>query len=155
MHEYGLDGSYSESWKSVSDGEGRFLVIRTERAGRLARILLIAGDHFLYVRNRAHDLPQSDSLDTYIAASHATRAQIIGYLDCEFSEGRVRNGSTPWEIQHSTLPWREGHRLDFVDEISPSRGAHEVVPRRPGAERWSVPINTLAPKELAVLFSEQ
>src|SRR3989442_4303319 len=78
-------------------------------------------------------------------------AQIIGYLDCEFSEGRVRNGSIPWEIQHSTLPWREGHRLEFVDEISQSRGAHGVGPRRPGAERWTVPINTLAPGELTAL----
>ena len=148
MHENGLDGSYTESWRSISDGEERFLVIRTERAGRPARILLAAGDHFLYVRNRPNDLPEADSLDVLIAASRASRAQIIRYLDCEFSAGRVRNGSIPWEIQHSTLPWREGHHLDFVDEISLSGGADGVGPRRPGAERWTVPIDTLAPGEL-------
>jgi hypothetical protein len=155
MHEHGLDGSYIESWRSISDGEGRFLVVRTERAGRPARILLVAGDHFLFVRNRPNDLPQADSLDALIAANRASRAQIIGYLDCEFSEGRVRNGSISWEIQHSTLPWREGHRLEFVDEISLSRGALGLGPRRPRAERWTVPVNTLAPGELTVLFNEK
>jgi hypothetical protein len=155
MHEHGLDGSYIESWKSVSDGAGRFLVIRTERAGRLARILLVADDFFLYVRNRATDLPQASSLDALIAASHASRTQIVSYLDCEFSEGRVRKGSIPWEIQRSTLPWREGHRLDFVDEISPSAEAPGIGPRRPGAERWTVPVNTLAPGEFTVLFREK
>ena len=69
------------SGSPLATGEGRFLVIRTERAGRPARILLMAGDHFLFVRNRPKDLPEADSLDALIAASRAFRAQIIGYLD--------------------------------------------------------------------------
>ena len=113
----------------------------------------MAGDHFFYARNRPRALPEADSLDALIAASRASRAQIIGYLDCEFSAGRVRNGSIPWEIQHSTLPWREGHRLDFVDDIDPFCRADGVGPRRPGAERWTVPINTLARGELTALAS--
>jgi hypothetical protein len=155
IQEHGLDGSYVESWKSLSNGAGKFLVIRTERSGRPERMLTVAGDYFLYVRNRTHDLPKADSLDALIQASGASRAQIVEYLDCEFSEGRVRGGSIPWEVQSSTLPWREGHRLDFVDEVSLTHGTYGVGPRRPGAERWTVPIDTLAPGELAVLFSQE
>ncbi len=36
MHEHGLDGSYTE-WKSLSDGEGRFLVIRVNGGRKLHR----------------------------------------------------------------------------------------------------------------------
>jgi len=55
LYEHALDSSYVESWQSVSNGDGRFLVLRIERAGRLDRTLFVAGDHFLYVRNRAKD----------------------------------------------------------------------------------------------------
>jgi hypothetical protein len=130
MLEHALDSSYIESWRSLDDGAGKFLVLRLERAGRLERALLIAGDHFLYVRNREHDLPAAASLDSLILSTKATRALVIAYLDCEFSAGRVRGGSVPWEIQHSTLPWREGRHLEAVDSFTVSRGA--VKPRTGG-----------------------
>ena len=113
MYEHGLDGSYIESWKFLTDGQGRFLVVRVEHSGRLLQTLVVVGDQFVYVRNRARDLPLSPSFDALFKATNATREQIIEYLDCEFSAGRVRGGSVPWEIEQSTLPWREGRRLDF------------------------------------------
>jgi hypothetical protein len=152
MHEHALDGSYVESWQLLTNGRGQFLVVRTERSGRPQRVLLVVDDYFLFVRNRAHDLPVAESLSALIDATTASRAQVIEYLDCEFSAGRVRKGSMPWEIQHSTLPWREGHRLDLVDEIARFLSANGLAPRTQGEERWIIPVNTFAPPELAALF---
>jgi len=155
MHEHGLDGSYVESWRSLTDGKGRFLVIRVEHAGRLLRTLVVIGNQFVYVRNRAKDLPISPSFDALIEATNASRDQIAEYLDCEFSVGRVGGGSVPWEIEQSTLPWREGRRLDFVEQISMSGNGATMVPREPGEDQWSVPVNTLSLSEIKVLFGGQ
>ena len=139
----------------VARGDGRFLVVRVENGARLDRTLIVVGDHFLYVRNRAKDLPVAPSLDSLIATTRATRAQIIAYLDCEFSTGRVRGGSAPWVIERSTLPWREGRHLDFADGIAVSARVDSLVPRVPrpaSSGRWSVPVNTLGRAELLALF---
>jgi hypothetical protein len=71
MQEHGLDGSYTEAWRSVTDGQGRYLVIRTLRFGRLFRALVVVGDQFVYARNRAKDLPRADSFDALIESTPA------------------------------------------------------------------------------------
>ena len=152
MYEHALDDSYIESWRRVTGGEGRFLVMRIERAGRLERILLVVGDHFLYVRNRGKDLPVAESLEALIESRRASRPQIIEYLDCEFSVGRVRGGAVPWEIQRSTLPWQDGRHLELVDRITVTDGSTGLVPKIATAERWTVPVNTFASGELIALF---
>jgi len=152
MHEHGLDGSYIESWRSLTDGQGRFLVIRVQHSGRLLRTLVVVGNQFVYVRNRAKDLPMAPSLDALIEATSATRDQIVQYLDCEFSVGRVRGGSVPWEIGQSTLPWREGHRLEFVEQMTIDDGRPGLVPREVSQDQWTVPVNTLSSHEIRVLF---
>ena len=152
MREQALDRSYTELWWSLTSGDDRFLAVRVERAGRLDRILLIAGDYFFYGRNRAKDLPAAASLDALIATTHATRTEIIAYLDCELSVGRIRGGSTPWEIQYSTLPWREARRLDFVDRIRAGGSTGGLSPLAEAGETWTVPVNTLGADDLAVLF---
>jgi len=152
MHEHGLDGSYVESWKSMTGGNEHFLVIRVEHAGRLLRTLVVVGNQFVYVRNRASDLPAAASFDALIDSTKASRAQIEKYLDCEFSVGRVRGGSVPWEIEQSTLPWREGRHLPFVDEIAPVEGGVALAPRAVGDDEWTVPVNTLIAREIGELF---
>jgi hypothetical protein len=152
MFEHALDGSYTEHWWSLGSGDGRFLAVRVERGGRLDRILLVVGDQFFYGRNRAKDLPAAESFDSLIAATHASRAQIIQYLDCELSVGRIRGGTVPWEIQYSTLPWREGRHLDFIDRIGARGGIAGLASRADAGETWTVPINTLDEDELRLLF---
>ena len=155
MHETGLDGSYTEAWKSVTDGDQRFLVIQTERDGRPQRLLLVAGDYFVFARNRTRDLPRAASLASLIASTRPSRAQIVQYLDCELSFGRVRGGAIAWEILRSTLPWREAQRLEFVDELKVVAEGNRVLPRTAGAELWRIPINTLSDSELLELFTER
>jgi hypothetical protein len=152
MREHGLDGSYIEAWRSLRDGKGRFLVVRVEHSGRLSRALVVVGNQFIYVRNRAKDLPSAASLEALIEATHPSREQMVAYLDCEFSTGRVRGGRVPWEIEQSTLPWREGHHLEFVEQISTSAGGSTLVPREAGDDVWTVPVNTLSSSEVKALF---
>jgi hypothetical protein len=152
MHEHGLDGSYIESWKSTTGGNGHFLVIRVERAGRLLRTLVVVGNQFVYVRNRAKDLPAAASFEALIDSTKASRAQIEEYLDCEFSVGRVRGGSVPWEIEQSTLPWREGRHLDLVEEITVGEGGAGITPRAVGDDQWTVPVNTLSARAIEEMF---
>ena len=151
MHEVGLDGSYIESWRHLPGARGPFLVIREEHAGRLSRILVVVGNRFLYVRNREKDLPVATSLEALIAATKASREEIVAFLNCEFSTGRVRGGAVSWEILQSTLPWRETHHLDFVDEITTNAGS--PAPRVVGANQWSVPVNTFSEGEIQALFA--
>jgi len=150
MHENGLDGSYTESWRSVTRGKGRFLVIRVQHGARLLRTLVVVGNEFLFVRNRPKDLPMAASFDALIDGTNASRDRIVEYLDCEFSVGRVRGGSVPWVIDQSTLPWREGHHLDFVEQMSiTDRG---LIPREVDGDRWTMPVNTLSLLEIEGLF---
>ncbi|MEP7088193.1 MAG: hypothetical protein ABI884_12885 [Gemmatimonadota bacterium] len=151
MYEHATDSSYTESWRSLSDGGRSFLVIRVEHLSRLDRTLLVAGDHFLYVRNRRTDLPAAESFDSLIASAHGERATIIEYLDCEFSAGRVRSGTVPWEIERSTLPWREGKHLGFVDSVMID-DAGSIVDRASSHDQWSVPVNTLTLAARIALF---
>jgi hypothetical protein len=153
MHEIGLDGSYTESWRRLSSAKGKYLVIRMEHSGRLLGTLVVVGNRFVYVRNRVKDLPIAPSLEALIETTKATREEIVDYLDCEFSVGRVRGGSVPWEIQQSTLPWREGHHLDFVEELSVRDGGAALVPRAVGDDQWSVPVNTMNSRDIKALFA--
>jgi hypothetical protein len=153
--ERGLDGSYTEHWWPLGSGDGRFLVVRvTKRAGnaqRLERVLLVAGDQFAYARNRPQDLPPSSSLSELIAASHAPRAKVLEYLDCELSEGRVRGGQRPWEIEFSTLPWRSGAHLELPDLIEVEKTGRLSAHGAP-EETWSFPLNTFSSDDLRTLF---
>ena len=153
--EESLDGTFDELWQSVPGGDGNCLGLKITRAGRVERMLIVVGDHFVYARNRMRDLPDAPSLTELVATTHATRAQIIEMLDCELSYGLVRSGRVAWEVRLSTLPWREGRVLEFASEvvIDPT-----VIPR-PRAPRigeaWTVPVNTMTQEDLTAMFGEK
>jgi hypothetical protein len=153
MREHALDSSYVESWRSLSAGERRFLALREQHDGRVRRVLLVAGDRFLYLRNRAHDLEAAESIASLVSATRASRAQIIEYLDCEFSYGRARGGATPWTIERSTIPWREGKHLELADELVATGSGSGVARRIGNGDTLLVEANTLTKDELAALFS--
>jgi hypothetical protein len=151
MLEHGLDGSFVEHWWNLASGDGKFFTVRVMRGGRLDRMLVVTGDHFLYARNRASDLPAARSL-TDLAAT-ASREQLLAYLDCELSHGTVRGGSVPWQIERSTLPWREGAHLELVDSLTVDAAGALTAPAAAAAgETWTIPLSTLAPDDLRVLF---
>jgi hypothetical protein len=175
MFEHGLDGSYVESWSAVDPmgedphpagkavptprdsalpiarGDGRFFAVRVAREGRVDQLLAVAGGHFVYARARPSALPAGRSIADVIVQAHATREMIAAYLDCEISSGTVAG----WRIERSTLPWREGERLAFADQIvlDPS---DQPAPRAAAAgETWSFPVGTLGAAELRTMFASR
>jgi hypothetical protein len=156
MFEHALDDSYIESWSALdrgsggtNGGSGGFLAVRIERAGRVDQLLAVAGDHFVYARARPVSLPPGDSLTELIARTHPPREALIAYLDCEISYGTTRG----WQVERSTLPWRQGQRLALADRIAIDAAGHPA-PRTPGdGEAWSFPVVDLAPGALRALFA--
>jgi hypothetical protein len=147
MFEHALDDSYVESWSKLGV-DGGLLAGRVERGGRVEQLLAVAGEHFIYARARAAPLPAADSLSDAITRTHATRDQIIEYLDCEISYGTT--GS--WRIEHSTLPWQEGKRLAFADQIVIDASGRPAARAPAGDQTWSFPVNTFAAATLRQLF---
>jgi hypothetical protein len=72
---------------------------------------VVSGDYFIFVRDRAVELPQGVSLEAILSEATLSRQQCIDLLDFEISFGRVASGKSPWEILLSTLPYREGQAL--------------------------------------------
>lgn len=149
MFEHALDDSYVESWSALGRAGGTFFAVKVVRGDRVDQLLAVAGEHFVYARARAAALPAADSIRDAIARTHATREAIVAYLDCEISYGTTRG----WQIERSTLPWREGIRLAFADRIAIDGNGQPVARAFAAGEAWSFPVNTLAAAELRVLFS--
>jgi hypothetical protein len=149
--ETGVANNYSEIWEKLPDSAGpvytfQFLdensVCKTvkPRSG----ILVVSGDFFIFARNRAITLPQSSSLETLLNGGNFTQSQLIELLDFEISFGRVARGIIPWEIQLSTLPFREGKSLITAEtwaEITQSKGEYiqqRISPDGTLVRRWSL-----------------
>ncbi len=157
MREHAPDESYVESWWRLTSGDGRFLGLKITRndgkSERVDRMLSLAGDHFVFARNRPKALPPAKSLEELVEKSHATRSEMIQMLDCEFSFGVVRGGKVPWEITLSTMPWNQGKRLEFAGQLVFDTATGKVKPKQiaPG-EQWILAVNTLNADDLKTLF---
>lgn len=114
--EEGVDQVYREEWQKVDDGSGDYtaLVLAEGEPPHQASVwqasLVIAGDYFIYSQNRPFALPALPALIDCLTQPAASHKQ-SDYLSCEISFGLCRSGQVPWEIQRSTLPWREGSAL--------------------------------------------
>ena len=100
----------------------------------------MAGDYFLFAAERPILLPASTGYlrDQLAAVSPALRPQLLA---CELSFGRHRNGATPWQITHSTLPGRVGDALlssywNFADPASLPAADLAALGRYPAAGGW-------------------
>jgi hypothetical protein len=156
--EHGVQASYLEHWWRLEDAGGYFLGVKVMRnlgnnQQRVHQILSVAGDHFIYARNRAFDLPMANNLADLIKKEKYTRKQILAVLDIEVSHGFVLGGSVPWEVQFSTLPFKEGKPVEIAADIAvdPLTGQLTHKSHTPDLV-WSFPINTLGVEDLLVLF---
>jgi hypothetical protein len=78
--------------------------------GGAPAVLVLIDDHFLFARARAEELPPAQSLRELVMVAGDDRSLIYRYLDCEISTGSIE-GSAPWQVKWSTIPFREGERL--------------------------------------------
>ena len=111
-------GPRTSVWARLSGSVGDSVILRflEERASGghappRKGYLLISGDYFIFARDRAVTPPKASSLTVLLEEPNLTRDQIIDILDFEISFGRKNGGKLPWEIQLSTLPFKEGHAL--------------------------------------------
>jgi hypothetical protein len=158
MFEHGVQASYLEHWWYLESGGGSFFGVKVlrrlpDQTTRIHQILSVAGDHFIYARNRAHDLPMASSMKALVEQERPSRDLLLEWLDLEVSHGFVLGGRCPWQIQFSTLPFREGEPLAFASEIvvDPKSGAVSHRGETPDLI-WSFPVNTLDVEDLVVLF---
>ena len=158
VYEHGVQAQYLEHWWRLEEPGTYFLGIKTIRnlgknRQRVHQILSVAGDHFIYARNRAIDLPMANSMADLIKKEKYKRKQILEILDLEVSHGFVVGGLVPWQVQFSTLPFKEGKSLDFASEIVLDPKSGTLSPKNPEPDLiWSVPVNTLDIEDLVVLF---
>jgi hypothetical protein len=157
--EHGVQAVYLEHWWRLEQSAGDFLGVKVMRKlgdghQRVHEILSVSGDHFIYARNRDFDLPMANSLADLITQEKYTRQQILAVLDCEVSHGFVLGGHCPWQVQFSTLPFKENKPLDFAAQIvvDPKTGALSHRGNTPDLS-WSFLVNTLDIEDLLVLFA--
>ena len=115
--EQGVHEHYTERWQRCDTAGSETLALQllgeTRSDGRCAPrrgFLVVVGDWFMYTRDRRRPLSPAASLVDLMADADDSRA-MAALVDCEISLGRRSGGGQPWEVQLSTLPYREGHSL--------------------------------------------
>jgi len=108
--EVGPNESYVEKWQRISTGTTAAMTCSDESGWK--GWLVVCGDQFVYMGN---DLKRSPNR--------------------EISMGRVQQGSKPWEIQLSTLPWKEGSHLWKTEDISIDGTGQKIIQRK-ADESW-------------------
>lgn len=141
LHDASLDGRSRSTWERLADGSAAVVALRFQDVGlgvgaddQRRGYLLVVDDYFIYVRDRIVATQRADSLATLADCKEYTREQLIELLDFEISFG-VRGGATPWRIELSTIPFREGRQLmsnDILQRIVSSAGQGPERIRRDG-----------------------
>jgi hypothetical protein len=123
MVEEGKNLPYIEYWHRELAGKPSACALRLDdpRDGCHSFILRL-GDLFMYARGRSTVVAPTIDLREHVTnAPTVTAAQDL--IDCEISQGIVTPAG--WIIRRSTLPFKEGRRLD--PRLVPGRSAKLVV----------------------------
>lgn len=145
--EENLPGTVQEKWQRLAGPEAGVVTLRLlEEASVTTRkgYLLVMDDYFLFVRDRTEFTRQASSLEDLFEAQDLEHDEQARLLDCEFSFGRRKGGEQAWEIQLSTLPYREGRALFAPEQFEAFRqGGSALVQRGMGrsgplTRRWSI-----------------
>src|SRR6476619_1599993 len=112
MIERAPSGAYEEDWR-LQSGSRSFAAHLTKRDAKATTCLYVAGEHAIYARNRAVDLPSDKSLVELATDAQCERRRLEELLDCEFSYARRERPGDGYTIMTSTLPWREGQALGY------------------------------------------
>ena len=148
VSETGLNANYFEDYTLIDDGGGRFLALDCPEHSRL---LVVVGNHFLFARGRALDLPRGATLADLVG--QADPADKRALLDCELSLGKGLAGADPWRIDLSTLPFREDRQL-FAASVwrFDIDGGQAFETGDEGTRVWTIHSRTLGRRELSRLF---
>ena len=111
MIERAPSGAYQEDWR-LHPGSRSFAIHLTKRDAATMTCLFVAGEHAIYARNRAADLPSDRTLLELAKDGGYDPFRLQQLVDCEFSYARRAQPGGDYHIEVSTLPWREGQALD-------------------------------------------
>jgi hypothetical protein len=124
VEEFGIEIDSYEIWRRLPGTLG--VSFAMERVSTSAAeddsaraVLCVAGDRFIYTRNRAMWAAPAVRARSQIALGKAPRAELEAFLDFEGSFGTIADGVGL--ITMSTLPWREGEVAFSMDEIDAVR----------------------------------
>jgi hypothetical protein len=110
MIERAPSGAYEEDWR-LQSGSRSFAIHLTKRDAATMTCLFVAGEHAIYARNRAVDLPLDKTLLELAKDAEYDPGGLRQFVDCEFSYARRAEPGGDYHIEVSTLPWREGQPL--------------------------------------------
>jgi len=163
---------YVERWERLpgsGEGQERYLALhRAPEAGARAgggreALLVVAGDHFLRVVQRAEPLPNFEgSKATPNTASLADGARQRGdqklaasLISVDAAYGRISERG--WVVELATLPWREGRELWLEEGREEETAAGGGAPAGPfvtldGGDRWEVLENSFSGEDFAQML---
>jgi hypothetical protein len=120
MIERAPSGAYVEDWR-LKAGSQSFGAHLTQLNVPSLTCLYVAGDHAIFARNRAEALPTDKTLLELAREAKYDQQRLRELLNCEFSYARRAPPGGDYEIELSTLPWREGQTLDFppIEDLKP------------------------------------
>jgi hypothetical protein len=138
MIEEGYDRPYIEHWHPAAEAAAPTYALRLRDAvnGCMGHIVRV-GALFMYARGRAVSLPSADDLAACLAlAGSLSEAQDM--VDCEVSFGTVTGAG--WTITHSSLPFREGQRLDMqlTADMGRVQASDLTADGRPMRRSWNI-----------------
>ena len=156
-----LGSSYRETYTRERRADRRSVALRRivspDRARPGSRggdgVLVIIDDRFLYARSRRIQLPPAETLKDLVIAAGSDRDLVHAYLDCEVSYGRVEE-DFPWNVELSTIPFRENQRLIGIASTGPGTEPDCVeLTSNEGKETWRIVESNLSHGDLVALLN--
>lgn len=113
MIEDGIHSEYQEIWRQEAPAAAPLAAYRL--VGEAKGLLVVAGEHFLEIRDRATPLAPAESLTVHVteALAAGNRDAAIAALSMPICYGKVAGASR--RVTLSSYPWLEGTDLRAVD----------------------------------------
>jgi hypothetical protein len=156
-----LGSAYRETYIRVGRADRRSVALRRIGSGGQERsdleaddgVLVIIGARFLCARARHIRLPPAETLKDLVVAAGSDRALIHAYLDCEVSCGCL-DGQIPWQVELSTIPFREQRPLGGIGNVRPAADADCItLSGHDENETWRIVESSLGRDELIGLMN--
>jgi hypothetical protein len=142
MIEDGIHSDYQEIWRREPRSLAPLAAFElTEDTAQpyAAGLLVVAGDHFMEIRNRLTPLPRGKKLAEVVTAAleAGDRDAAVAALSMRISLGRIDAGA--WSVTLSSYPWLEGRPLWSGGDVAFDKAAGTITCRAAATRQvWSL-----------------
>ena len=112
MMEWAPSGAYQEDWRLLNNSRGYVADFHNVDPGK-KEFVYVAGDHAVYVRGRDGNIEEQRPLQEIVQANRDNEDYIRALVDVEFSYALRNHSKHEFNIELSTLPYREGQQLNL------------------------------------------